>query len=76
MLHVPGTRSVVNEGSYCSVMKGLSHQKRSAVVLAVHQELMDAGLQSQFTKVTYNALIDACARCGEVSRATDCSRSW
>jgi len=63
------TRHLVNAVNYCSVLKGFSHQKRFDRVWAVYKEMVGHGLESQFTSVTYNTLIDACARCGEVRRA-------
>jgi pentatricopeptide repeat protein len=54
--------------NYCSVLKGFSHQKQFDRVWAVYKEMIARGLEPQFTSVTYNTLIDACARCGEVHR--------
>jgi len=62
------TRPLVNAVNYCSVLKGFSHEKRFDRVWAVYNEMIGQGLESQFTSVTYNTLIDACARCGEVRR--------
>jgi len=62
------TQHLVNAVNYCSVLKGFSHQKRFDRVWAVYEEMLAQGLESQFTSVTYNTLIDACARSGEVSR--------
>mmetsp|Transcript_108344 Transcript_108344/g.288304 ORF Transcript_108344/g.288304 Transcript_108344/m.288304 type:complete len:713 (-) Transcript_108344:88-2226(-) len=61
-------RPVVNAVTYCSVVKGYSHQKRFNRVWAVYEEMLAEDLQGQFTSVTYNTLIDACSRCGEISR--------
>jgi len=61
------TRQLVNAVNYCSVLKGFSHQKRFDRVWAVYKEMIAQGLESQFSSVTYNTLIDACSRCGEVS---------
>merc|ERR1719242_2008457 len=60
------TRSLVNAIIYCSVLKGFSHQKRFAVVWSVYQEMLVEKMQ--FSIVTYNALIDACARNLEMAR--------
>jgi len=62
------TRHLVNAVNYCSVLKGFSHQKRFDRVWAVYEEMLAEGLESQFTSVTYNTLIDACSRSGEVRR--------
>jgi len=58
----------VNAVIYCSVLKGFCHQKRFDRVWDVHNELLAEKLQ--FSIVTYNALVDACARSGEMNRAT------
>merc|ERR1719191_946195 len=50
-------------------MKGYSHQKRFDKCWRMYQEMIEEGMQSQFSSVTYNTLIDACARCGEIGRA-------
>jgi len=62
------TRPLVNAVIYCSVLKGFSHRKRFDRVWAVHEEMRSQGLQ--YSIVTYNALIDACARSGEMSRVS------
>mmetsp|Transcript_13006 Transcript_13006/g.29606 ORF Transcript_13006/g.29606 Transcript_13006/m.29606 type:complete len:708 (-) Transcript_13006:11-2134(-) len=61
------TRPLVNAVIFCSVIKGYSHQQRFDGAWKVYEELIS--LKIQFTVVTYNALIDACVRCGEISRA-------
>lgn len=63
------TRIAVNAVIYCSILKGFAHQKRFDRVWALYEEMLAENLQSQFTSVTYNTLIDACSRCGEVGRA-------
>jgi pentatricopeptide repeat protein len=50
-------------------MKGYSHQKAFDKCWDVYQEMIQANMRSQFSSVTYNTLIDACARCGEIGRA-------
>mmetsp|Transcript_4426 Transcript_4426/g.11413 ORF Transcript_4426/g.11413 Transcript_4426/m.11413 type:complete len:1020 (-) Transcript_4426:249-3308(-) len=62
----PQTRGLVNAVIYCSVLKGLSHQKRFDRVWSVYQEMLQE--QMQFSIVTYNTLIDACARSCEMGR--------
>merc|ERR1719324_2258113 len=59
-------KSLVNAVIYCSVLKGFSHQKRFDRVWTVYQEML--GLKLQFSIVTFNTLIDACARSGEMAR--------
>jgi len=68
MLSGEQTKSQLNAVIYCSVLKGFCHQKRFDRVWDVHRELLEEKLQ--FSIVTYNALIDACARSGEMYRAT------
>jgi len=68
MLSDDQTRTQVNAVIYCSVLKGFCHQKRFDRVWDVHRELLAEKLE--FSVVTYNALVDACARNGEMHRAT------
>jgi len=63
------TKGLVNAVIYCSVLKGFSHQRRFAKAWEVYEEMLAANLQGQFTSVTYNTLIDVCARNGEIARA-------
>lgn len=62
----PQLRHLVNAVIYCSVMKGFSHQKRFDRVWQVYQEMVKEKLQ--FSIVTFNTLIDACARSCEMGR--------
>uniref|UniRef100_A0A7S1RH82 Pentacotripeptide-repeat region of PRORP domain-containing protein n=1 Tax=Alexandrium catenella TaxID=2925 RepID=A0A7S1RH82_ALECA len=62
-------RPAVNAVIYCSILKGFAHQKRFDRVWALYEEMLAENLRSQFTSVTYNTIIDACSRCGEVARA-------
>jgi len=59
-------KPLLNAIIYCSVLKGFTHQKSFDRVWVVYQEMLQAKLQ--FSIVTYNALIDACARAGEMAR--------
>eukprot|EP00443_Scrippsiella_acuminata_P095809 CAMPEP_0115615570 /NCGR_PEP_ID=MMETSP0272-20121206/22689_1 /TAXON_ID=71861 /ORGANISM="Scrippsiella trochoidea, Strain CCMP3099" /LENGTH=1079 /DNA_ID=CAMNT_0003051483 /DNA_START=195 /DNA_END=3433 /DNA_ORIENTATION=- len=68
MLKDKQTRSLVNAVIYCSVLKGFSHRKRFDQVWAVHEEMRKQSLQ--YSIVTYNALIDACVRSGEMNRVS------
>lgn len=61
------TKPLVNAIIYCSVLKGFSHQKRFDRVWSLYQEMLSAKLQ--FSIVTYNTLVDACARCCHMVRA-------
>jgi len=56
----------VNAIIYCSVLKGFSHRKLFHRVWEVHDEMRQQKLQ--YSIVTYNTLIDACIRSGEMTR--------
>jgi len=60
------TRPLLNAIVYCSVLKGFCHQKSFDRVWTVYDEMVKEKLQ--FSIVTYNALIDACARGCQMSR--------
>lgn len=60
-------RALVNAVIYCSVLKGFSHQKNFPRVWEVYEEMRSEKMQ--FSIVTYNTLVDAMARSGEISRA-------
>jgi pentatricopeptide repeat protein len=60
------TASLVNAVMYGSIVKGLSHKKCFGRMWEVYDEMIAQKLQ--FSMVTYNTLIDACARSGELSR--------
>lgn len=62
----PQTCGLVNAVIYCSVLKGFSHRKRFDQVWEVYEEMKVEKLQ--FSIVTYNTLIDACSRSGEMGR--------
>mmetsp|Transcript_30158 Transcript_30158/g.55391 ORF Transcript_30158/g.55391 Transcript_30158/m.55391 type:complete len:1041 (+) Transcript_30158:135-3257(+) len=57
-------KHLVNAVIFCSVLKGYSHQKRFDRVWEVYQEMLS--LRLEFSIVTYNTLVDACARSGEM----------
>jgi len=59
-------RPLVNAIIYGSVLKGFSHQKQFDRVMVVYQEMLDHKLK--FTEITFNTLLDACARSGEMGR--------
>mmetsp|Transcript_29286 Transcript_29286/g.77388 ORF Transcript_29286/g.77388 Transcript_29286/m.77388 type:complete len:1025 (+) Transcript_29286:162-3236(+) len=60
------THDLVNAVIFCSVLKGFSHAKRYDRVWSVHEEMLAHKLQ--FSIVTFNTLIDACARSCEMGR--------
>jgi leucine-rich PPR motif-containing protein len=60
------TAHLVNAVIYGSVLKGFSHQKDFKRVWAVSKEMKSLNLQ--FSSATFNTLIDACARCGDLDR--------
>jgi len=60
------SKNVINAVIYGTVLKGFSHQKKFGRVWAVYQEMLVQKMD--FSIVTFNTLIDACARCGEVCR--------
>jgi pentatricopeptide repeat protein len=62
----PSTRHLLNVVVYCSVLKGFSHQKRFERTWAVYEDMM--AQQMKPTVITFNALIDSCARCKEMVR--------
>lgn len=62
----PDMRPLVNAVIYCSVLKGFSHEKRFDRVWAVYEEMIAEKIQ--FSVVTFNTLIDASTRSGEMFR--------
>lgn len=59
-------RTTVNAVIYCSVLKGLAHQKRMETLWPIYQEMLQR--QMDFSIITYNTLVDACARCGHMDK--------
>jgi len=59
-------KSVVNAVIYGTVLKGFAHQKKFTRVWSVYQEML--AIETDFTIVTFNTIIDACARCEELHR--------
>jgi pentatricopeptide repeat protein len=55
-------RDIVNSIIYCSVLKGFTREKKIDRVWAVYKEMKEH--KAELSVVTYNTLIDACARCG------------
>lgn len=66
MLSDEKTASLVNAVMYGSIVKGFSHKKNFDRVWQVYDEMRERKLQ--FSMVTYNTLIDACARSGDLGR--------
>lgn len=66
MLSNKQTQPLLNAVIYCSVLKGFSHQKRFDSVWRVYQEMLSEKVELSIK--AYNALIDACVRCGEGRR--------
>merc|ERR1719183_2367993 len=66
MLSDEKTAHLVNAVMYGSIVKGFSHNKNFSRMWQVYDEMVEQKLQ--FSMVTFNTLIDACARSGELSR--------
>lgn len=60
----PQTKPLVNAIIYGSVLKGFAHQKRFDRVWALYNEMLKVDVN--FSIVTFNTLVDGCARCGEM----------
>jgi pentatricopeptide repeat protein len=60
------TASLINAAIYGSILKGFGRQKLFNRVWNVYDEMVAANMQ--FTIVTFNSLIDVCARSGEMQR--------
>eukprot|EP00427_Karlodinium_veneficum_P020361 CAMPEP_0169108516 /NCGR_PEP_ID=MMETSP1015-20121227/25469_1 /TAXON_ID=342587 /ORGANISM="Karlodinium micrum, Strain CCMP2283" /LENGTH=610 /DNA_ID=CAMNT_0009170143 /DNA_START=70 /DNA_END=1902 /DNA_ORIENTATION=+ len=66
MVDDPSCKSLVNSVIYGSVLKGFSHLKKFDCVWSVYEEML--GQKIQFSIVTFNTLLDACARSGDLVR--------
>jgi len=66
MRHDEKTAPLVNAVIYGSIVKGFSHSKCYSRVWEVYDEMVSQKLQ--FSMVTFNTLIDTCARSGELDR--------
>jgi len=66
MLKDEKTAVLVNAVMYGSLVKGFSHMKCFTRMWQVYDEMIAQKLQ--FSMVTFNTLIDACARSGELNR--------
>eukprot|EP00930_Biecheleria_cincta_P050444 TRINITY_DN3560_c1_g1_i1.p1 TRINITY_DN3560_c1_g1~~TRINITY_DN3560_c1_g1_i1.p1 ORF type:complete len:954 (+),score=184.32 TRINITY_DN3560_c1_g1_i1:150-3011(+) len=60
------TKPLVNAVIYGSLLKGFCHQKKFTRVWTIYEEMLARGMT--FSIVTFNSLIDACARSGEMHR--------
>lgn len=63
----PQTKGLVNAVTYSSVLKSFNHLKSFHRVWDVYDEMIREKVE--FSVTTYNALLDVCARSGEISRA-------
>ncbi|CAE8630894.1 unnamed protein product [Polarella glacialis] len=63
----PQTRELVNAVGYGSVLKGFCHNQQFDRVWDVQEEMVKQ--QVTFSVSTFNVLIDACARSGQMTRA-------
>merc|ERR1719478_1674175 len=66
-------RPLVNAVIYCSVLKGFSHQKKFDRFWAVYEEMLVQKVK--FSIVTFNTMVDACSRCGQMNRIPELLRS-
>jgi len=66
MLHDEQCQPLVNAVIYCSVLKGFSRQRKFDRLWDVYQEMLV--YKCQFSIVTFNTMIDACSRNGEMKR--------
>merc|ERR1719453_2285131 len=55
-------RSALNSVIYCSVLKGFTREKKIDRAWEVYEEMKTRGVELSI--ISYNTLIDACARCG------------
>eukprot|EP00927_Polykrikos_kofoidii_P020416 TRINITY_DN19686_c0_g2_i1.p1 TRINITY_DN19686_c0_g2~~TRINITY_DN19686_c0_g2_i1.p1 ORF type:complete len:379 (-),score=50.89 TRINITY_DN19686_c0_g2_i1:20-997(-) len=62
-------RPLLTSVTYCSILKGFARQKSFDKTWAVYLEMLEH--RFELTIVTFNALIDACATCGEMSRVPE-----
>merc|ERR1719478_807736 len=61
-----GSSSAVNSVVYGSVLKGFAHRKSLQQAWEVYQEML--AKKVSLSVVSYNTLVDACARTGEMNR--------
>merc|ERR1719409_2014568 len=61
-------KGALNSVIYCSVLKGFTREKKLDRVRAVYEEMSERGVDLSI--ITFNTLIDACARCGRMENLT------
>lgn len=72
MLSDDQCKPLLNAVIYCSVLKGFSHQKKFDRFWDVYEEMLVQKVK--FSIVTFNTMVDACSRCGEMKRIPDLLR--
>jgi len=63
------SRALLNAIIYCSVLKGFSHQKKFDRLWELYEEMRS--LKLTFSIVTWNTMIDACSRSGQMNSIPD-----
>merc|ERR1719375_834694 len=66
LLSDPSRKPLVNNIMYSTILKGFALTKQTERLFAVYTEIRDQGVQAN--TITYNTMIDACARCGAMDR--------
>jgi len=65
----PHCKGILNAVIYCSVLKGFTREKNAAKVRAVYEEMQKRNIDLSI--VTYNTLLDCCARCCRMDGVPD-----
>lgn len=65
----PQTKPLVNVISFGSILKGYAHQKRFHSAWSVYEDIKEHNMELSI--VTYNTVIDACARNGEMRKVPE-----
>lgn len=60
----PQCKGILNAVIYCSVLKGFTREKNATKVWAVYEEMQKQDVDLSI--VTYNTLLDCCARCNRM----------
>jgi len=66
-------QSLVNAVIYGSVLKGFSHAKQFDRFWSVYQEMLTHKIE--FSITTFNTMVDACARCNQMSKISELLKS-
>jgi pentatricopeptide repeat protein len=66
-------KSLLNAVIYGSVLKGFSHQRKFNRFWDIYEDMLENSVK--FSIVTFNTMIDACARCGEIKRIPELLRN-